>query len=225
MKKLLILILITVFANSMEWSKKDIEVGNWMTKAYTKDNSEDMKNILYVLNSKIFLQKKTSFIIYAIFMSERFKQDSSYLTNKTFLKVSDEGLEILLFALKQANNKDTKVLYNKLLLTMKDTKFKRYIKSVKVFDILNMDIIEPSMTDTLWSSFLATGKKEYVEKIISILGKEDKGVQNILLISSAKWSLLSNCEQHPKVLKICKEYKTEDKKIRKELDDILKEVK
>ena len=224
MKNLLILILITVFANSIELSKKDIEVSGWMTNAYTQNNSKDMENILYILNSDVFFEKKTSYIIYAIFMSERFKQDSSYLTNKAFLNITGGPLEVLLFALKEANNKESLILYNKLLPTIKDKKFKKYIDSVKVFNLLDMDITEPAMTDSLWASFLASGKKEYVEKIIGILAKENKGVPNLLLIGSAKWSLLSNCQQHPKVLEICKSYKTENKNIRKELDEILKKL-
>jgi len=203
---------------------EDINVSKWMTYAYKNGHENDMKNIIHMLNSRLFTENKSSLFVMAVFISERFKIDDSYLKKDNFNNLKGNALEMLLFALKQANTKNSNTLYQKLLNNVKNVKFLKYIKSVKSFQLLKMNIVQPSMIDALWASFMATGKKEYVEKIITLLGLPKKGVNNLLLISSAKWSLLSNAKQHDKVLKICKEYKSSNKLIQKHLNEILMKV-
>ena len=207
-------------------TEKDLKVSKWMTYAYKENSENDMQNILHMLSSAMFTQDKKSLFVIAIFLSERFKLNDNYLIRheERFLNLTNNALEILLFALKQANTTNTNILYKKLLPQMKNENFLKYIKSVKYFDFLNMEIKRPSMIDGLWASFMGTGKKEYVEKIITILAKEEEGVENILLVGSAKWSLLSNAKQHQKVFNACKEYKSENKNIQKALNDIVAKI-
>lgn len=210
------------FVEPYKPTAKDINVSNWMTYAYKNGNEKDMNNIIYMLNSKLFTENKSSLFVMAVFISERFKIKDSYLLKyeDKFNNFKGNSEQVFLFALKQANTINTNILYKKLLKNIKDTQFLNYIKSVKPFKLLEMEITQPSMIDVLWASFMATGKKVYVEKIINILAKEEKGVNNLLLIGSAKWSLLSNIQQHKKVFDICKDFKTNDKNINKHLKDI-----
>jgi len=207
-------------------TEEDINVSKWMTYAYKNEHEKDMDNIIHMLNSRLFIENKSSLFILAIFISERFKINDSYLLKyeDKFIHFTGNAEQVFLFALKQTNTKNTNILYKKLLKNIKDTKFLNYIKSVKPFKLLEMEITQPSMIDALWASFMATGKKEYVEKIITLLGLPEKGVNNLLLLGSTKWSLLSNAKQHDKVLKICKEYKSSDGLIQKNLNKILSKV-
>lgn len=63
----------------------------------------------------------------------------------------------------------------------------------------------PWVLDALWGKFMATGRDEPVERIITALPWRDiKGDLNRLMVGgSAKWSLTSNAIQHPRVLQIC----------------------
>lgn len=59
--------------------------------------------------------------------------------------------------------------------------------------------------DVLWVSFYATGKAEYVKKIVDfvIASKDSK---DPLTTGAAKWSLGSNMEQFPEIKKIVEDY-------------------
>jgi len=57
-----------------------------------------------------------------------------------------------------------------------------------------------------------------------VLSRDEKGMENIMLLGSVKWSLSSNIEQHKKVFSICREYHTHDINIKKYLDDILNHI-
>jgi tetratricopeptide (TPR) repeat protein len=62
--------------------------------------------------------------------------------------------------------------------------------------------------DLLWGAFYATGRQEYIARIIDCLpwslktGKED--VQQIAIGKAAEWSLRENARVHPRVLALCK---------------------
>ncbi len=63
----------------------------------------------------------------------------------------------------------------------------------------------PWVLDALWGNFMATGNKEPVIRIITVLPWIDvKGDINRLTIGgAANWSLTSNAFQHKRVLEIC----------------------
>jgi tetratricopeptide (TPR) repeat protein len=65
-----------------------------------------------------------------------------------------------------------------------------------------------AVLDLLWGAFYATGRQEYIARIIDCLpwslktGKED--VQQIAIGKAAEWSLRENARVHPRVLALCK---------------------
>ncbi len=77
----------------------------------------------------------------------------------------------------------------------------------------------PWVLDTLWGEFMATGESAPVERIISALQWVGiKGNPNLLLVGgAANWSLISNAEQHQKVMEIC------EKQFQNEINDSVKE--
>jgi len=207
-------------------TKKDMNVSKWMTYAYLHGYEKDKDNIIYMLNSRLFTENEKSLFTIAIFMAERFKIYDVYLIeNKNkFSNLNENALKMLLIALKQADTKNSKILYKELLPKIKNKRFIEDLKKNPHYDAMNKEIKTPAMIDVLWASFMATGKKGYIEKIIQVLSREEKGMENIMLLGSVKWSLSSNIKQHKKVFNICKEYHTKDINIKKHLDDILNHI-
>ena len=213
----------------IEPNKKDIEVGKWMTYAYKEDNKKDMENIKYMMSSKAFTQKRSTMFPIAIFISKRFQQDDEYLNSIdiNFDSLNNKSLFMLLVALKQADTKNSKALYDKLLLKTTDSKVLNYMKSLPVLDFSTIEVNSPAILDMLWASFMATGNTLYVKRIIDVLGKKDtkESINNIVLKGSAKWSILSNAKQHTKVLKVCKKHsKSSNLTLKKEIIKILEKV-
>jgi hypothetical protein len=207
-------------------TKKDVNVSKWMTYAYLHGYGKDKDNIIYMLNSRLFTENEKSLFTIAIFMAERFKIYDAYLIeNKNkFSNLNENALKMLLIALKQADTKNSKILYKELLPKIRNKRFLEYLKKTPHYDALNKEIKTPAMIDVVWASFMSTGEKVYIEKIIQVLSREEKGMENIMLLGSVKWSLSSNIEQHKKVFNICKEYHTNDINIKKHLDDILNHI-
>lgn len=78
--------------------------------------------------------------------------------------------------------------------------------------------------DVLWGNFMATGKKDPVERIMAALPWVDvKGDVNRLLIGgAARWSLTSNAVQHNRVFEFCEiATKTQAKEVALKLLEIV----
>jgi hypothetical protein len=67
---------------------------------------------------------------------------------------------------------------------------------------LDSAVDHPADIDRIWAIFFATGSDAPVEKIASLLPMIDGHGQEILLGGAARWSLTSNCRQHPRVREI-----------------------
>lgn len=208
-------------------SKEDLEVGKWMTYAYQTIDINDSKHINYMLKSEAFTQRQGNFLPLAIFISKRFIKNEDILDEINLIDLNDNGLFMLLVALKQTNTKKSKVLYQKLLNKNTNPSLLNYMQSVSILDLSTLKITTPTTLDMLWASFMATGNDIYVENIIKVLQieEENASVQDLLLLSSAQWSLTSNAKQHPKVLKICKRYTTSlHKTLKKHILEIIKKA-
>ncbi|PIQ86555.1 MAG: hypothetical protein COV74_04040 [Candidatus Omnitrophica bacterium CG11_big_fil_rev_8_21_14_0_20_45_26] len=96
-------------------------------------------------------------------------------------------------------------------------------------DLLTAEIVSAAQLDQLWQAFLTTGDEKYVIRIINTLAWSDsqtKDLQNRLIGSAAKWSLMSHAKQYPQVLEICKkELEVQSGVIKEELKTILQTVK
>jgi hypothetical protein len=81
--------------------------------------------------------------------------------------------------------------------------------------------------DALWGKFAATGGKAPVVRIISSLPwLEVKGdVKKLMIGGAARWSLISNAEQHERVLMFCREeLKTQPKDVVEKLQEVVAEA-
>ena len=64
----------------------------------------------------------------------------------------------------------------------------------------------PWVLDALWGNFMSTGREQPVIRIISALAwaKIQGDLPRLVVGGSARWSLISNAAQHPRVLEICR---------------------
>ncbi len=88
-------------------------------------------------------------------------------------------------------------------------RFSRYVAELLADpqhpDYLHDAVTSPGILDACWASFFATGEPAYVHRIIEVLPwAETRGdVGKLAIGGAARWSLLSNAVQHPRVLEIC----------------------
>jgi hypothetical protein len=86
-------------------------------------------------------------------------------------------------------------------------------KSIAVLDrpappLTEIPILTGQHLDLLWGAFFATGRPEYIARIIECLPWTLKNPQeNALEFAigrAAEWSLQANARKHPRILAICK---------------------
>lgn len=87
-------------------------------------------------------------------------------------------------------------------------------------------ITSPSVLDMLWGAFFATGDEKYIQRLASTLPWESqsKDLVKMQVAASARWSLTSNAEQHPKVLKICQALRDSQPDLRAALDPVIEKA-
>jgi hypothetical protein len=90
--------------------------------------------------------------------------------------------------------------------------------------IESMEMKSPEVLDELWGAFSATGDEKYVSRLMTALPwiYDPSGDFNKLSIGgAARWSLTSNAQQHPKVMKMCLKARETRPELRKALDQVL----
>ena len=93
--------------------------------------------------------------------------------------------------------------------------------------IVQMPIEGTAVLDMLWGCYCATGDEKYVRRLMTCLPwaeVDQKNLSKMMLASAAKWSLTSNCEQHPQVLEICRKVAASDVCLKKFLEPVIAEV-
>lgn len=93
-----------------------------------------------------------------------------------------------------------------------------------VSELLNKTKISPLLNDMCWSAFFASGDTSYINKIIDNLKYmgERKDMDLFSAAATAKWSLASNAQRHPKVKAALKNLsKNSDPEVRRVAKDML----
>jgi hypothetical protein len=102
--------------------------------------------------------------------------------------------------------------------------------------LTELPLDHPGLLDALWGNFFATGSAAPVERIMTALPWADRpspqkptqeNTRQLLIGNAARWSLVSNAYQHPRVLEICENAlkNQRDSKIKKALAAVIKEAK
>jgi len=94
------------------------------------------------------------------------------------------------------------------------------IKMAEEFEFLSPD--SPKDLDYLWAQFSATGSKEPIKKIISVLNRQATTPDDHLLSATAEWSLRAMAGEHKEAYEIIQEESmTATKELKEKLDSIL----
>jgi hypothetical protein len=152
----------------------------------------------------------------AAFFGALFRKDAT-LMNKTFEYVGKEaganGRVLMIEALKLAFTPESQ----ELLIKAKESWFSEKTRSglenilfdlpKEYLEVRTSDVqLGPRDEDSLWMTFSATGDKEPIQKLISLMHLKKDGQGNEKIIGAAAvWSLGSNAKMHKKVLEICKD--------------------
>jgi hypothetical protein len=89
--------------------------------------------------------------------------------------------------------------------------------------VLHLPLDRPEVLDMQWAYFMATGKREPVERVISVvsgtLQRDD--VARMMIGYAAKWSLAANAGAHPKVLEVCRSAAASEEPVATVLKDVV----
>ena len=142
--------------------------------------------------------------------------------------LSETGKTLVITSIWWSNTKEGKELLDSITAQLPEkpkVEFKKQIdKSPPEVD--KMDIESPDVLDMLWACYSATGDERYVKRLLSVLawsGTDSKDLPKMLIVSAARWSLMSNLEQHPKVKEICDSVKKQDAELKPYIEKLEEE--
>lgn len=183
-------------------------------------NSESYKKInarMAIAHFYVSILKDTPQILDDLFEDQtKTDTENSKIFTLTILWLidNDQSKNLLLEAKKLWNENTVQEISSKIMNT-------------KSYNALGVTLGDPAELDNLWGIFFASGSKEAVKKIISVLylKKEGYGLE-IILGGAAYWSLVNNGREHPRVFKIIKrEIRKSSKITRQLLKEIVREIK
>ena len=205
--------------NAVAQSQKDEEFGQFIIFYYKNPDVNKVPDALSTALGSAFIDDDKNCDEHCkdliAFFFARVAKDKPFLWESyksTFEKASHKQRLFLLRVFRLSSRPDIEQ-YCKLKLNDRNfTSEKADICKVldanksKDFSPLNMDINDAAVLDFLWEEFFVTGSREPVERIISVLPwwRNGKDIQQKVIAGAARWSLESNCQQHDKVLEICK---------------------
>lgn len=205
----------------------------WITYYYINPEPQKIPSAIKFYSDFSLYDKENTRLSTAAFFAALFKKDNE-LMKKSFDDISTTGSEnaksALLNALYLVNSEESKALIKKAGAEWKSESLKKAIEkttSSSAPDIFAEPVRDAERLDMLWGTFLATGDKEPVRKIISALhlSEDGHGLEIAIVGGAAKWSLTSNALQHKIVYQVCKEELAKSEGATKRiLEEIISEV-
>lgn len=224
MKNLLIIFFVTsVFASNEIVPMADHEFDNWMTYYYSHKLPERFKSALITSSKMGVFEKETAIPPMVAFFSQIIKQcPDSIDTWLNFSNSFDKSERKIIweFFWYSQDSKALKALNDKVSsLTSSEKDSLKSILKRKYTPPLERQIEDASHLDVLWGSFMATGEKEYVYKIINTLSWKnlENDLYKSVIVKSAIWSLRNNANMHLPVYEACKKELKESDGQKKEL--------
>lgn len=205
-------------------------MSRWMTYYYKKPSPDLLVPALLLADKQGLLQGDSVAPLQA-FSSRVFAQNPEKIKEwfKLLLPISDSGKTVVLTAVWWSNTKEGKELLDNIAAGLSDKSkrsFREQIDSAPPV-IETMEISSPDVLDMLWASFSATGDTRYVKRLMSTLpwAKTDtKDLPKMLIASAARWSLISNINQHERVRECCELTAKTDAALKPYLEKILLEA-
>ncbi len=122
--------------------------------------------------------------------------------------ISNSSKTLVLTAMWWSNTKESKEVLDAIAANLPDKAKAEFHKQIdsSAQEIDKMEIESPDLLDMLWACFCATGDEKYVRRLASTLTWSKQGSKDLakmMIASSARWSIISNIKQHPRVKEIC----------------------
>lgn len=187
------------------------DIEKWMTNYYKNPQSELTPQMIVGLSKEGKLNDERAVVQIMYFFALIFRENSSQIIKLTSLFMTTLSLmekEVLVTAIWLSNTEMSKEYLNKWKNNIPE--LKEYINELLVSPVLVIEkvpIDNPEILDALWAAFMATGNEKYIFRIISTLEycHDENDEIKRLIGNTAKWSIESNMENHPKIRLICME--------------------
>lgn len=172
--------------------------------------------------------KQSAIVPVAMFLHEVFKANPEVAEQlvQQNEKHSKEGRYTVAFAVYQAKLPQKAAYIDRLLYDEDMEETRQAMKDREATPLETLPVNSPAALDALWGAFSASGKAEYVRRIISALGQTigaDGKQKPDMVQGAARWSLGSQASQHKRVFEICKQ-EVDNKNLSPDKQEILENI-
>ena len=193
--------------------KKDIKnpwMGDFMTHYYQRpDPSRVADSLRAIKEDRLLNDSSPLFNFYAPIMRNNPELISSWV--QVGKELGSGIRQFIYFALRECGSEQCLNELRKNPYGYDEQGMKVFSDS-KRYTVETVPLNSPGSLDYIWADFLATGSDVGVRRIARLVGEkwplfESKSLHGgeLLVVGAARWSLVSNAEQHQKVLSVLKE--------------------
>lgn len=188
-------------------TQKAMDLSNFMSQYYLKPTPSLVGKAMRDFSDLDASLKPNASAPFAAFlgilMSKHPDKVPGWIKEMTFKDQTDRG--VICYALWIANND---VCREQLKVVARGMEGKRKEAILALVDkkpdnLKTMPIRTPADLDKLWSAFVASGDRIYVERVMSVLPEINGSGERIIMGGAAQWSLSANVKQHALVKQIC----------------------
>jgi len=180
------------------------EEEDWVTSYYLKPDPAGLLEKFKKLATDGSLENPSVHAPLIAFISQVMKANpkriAGWLDALEKLKLGHEELGVFYNAAWFSNTKEARDYFRKKGITAFDD---------APPDILKLEPKDPGVIDMWWGYFFATGSKAPIRRIVDALEltRPGEGSDRLQVAThgAVRWSLASNCRQHPRVMEYCKE--------------------
>ena len=218
---------------SKSTDRKDLKnawLGDFMSRYYEHPNPSRITDSLTAIKEDHMLKNFFSLSgFYAPIMRQNPEMISSWI--QAAKDLGSDMREFIYFSLRQCGSE-------KCLSELRQNPFGYDEQGMKTFAEFKSPTVEtipltsPDSLDFLWADFLATGSDVGPRRIARLVGAkwplfESKNLHGgeLMVVGAAHWSLVSNAEQHQKVLRVLKEESAHTPALKKVLGEVRSPVK
>ncbi len=239
MRILIAILLLVVFhlpASAEFGSSK--EVTQWFTFYYQKPEPEKIPDAIEYMIELGILDNKDALAPTVGFLAGGFRENPDRVADwvDQLSALNDSHFQIVIFALWHGNLPESQARVYELLDSRPNLKEKLTLP----YQSLPIPVEEIPLEqgawvlDALWGNFMVTGNKTPVIRMMTTLPWIDKkegtitrhDIDRLLIGSAARWSLISNATQHPRVLEICEtEVENQPEEVANKLREVIAEAK
>jgi hypothetical protein len=180
----------------------------WMTYYYMHPQPDLLVPALMFADQSGLIEKGQAPL--TAFVSRVFAQNPQRIStwSKELSAMSNRSKPMLWSALWWSNTVEGKNALEECMKTLTEKQAEVVLQQMahSAVPVEQMDVKTPEVLDELWGCFSATGDAKYVDRLITILPwqyNSNGDYMRMTIGSAARWSLTSNAQQHPVVLKTC----------------------